>query len=59
LEQQSWTTPDGSPRSKVAIIADEIGASIRWATVTVHRTERRGVDKYGSKTNRQAFDAEF
>ena len=41
LEQRSWETDDGGHRSKVEIVADEIGASLRFATVDVRRTERR------------------
>jgi single-strand DNA-binding protein len=40
LEQRSWETEDGDKRSKVEIIADEIGPSLRWATAVVERTER-------------------
>ena len=42
LEQRSWETPDGDKRSKVEVIADEIGPSIRWATAQVTKNERRG-----------------
>ena len=42
LEQRSWETPDGEKRSKVEIIADELGPSLRWATAQVVKNERRG-----------------
>ena len=42
LEQRSWETQDGEKRSKVEIIADEIGPSLRWATAQVERTDRTG-----------------
>jgi single-strand DNA-binding protein len=42
LEQRSWETQEGEKRSKVEIIADEVGPSLRWATATVTRTERKG-----------------
>ena len=42
LDQRSWETPDGDKRSKVEIVADEIGPSIRWATAQVTKNERRG-----------------
>ena len=46
LEQRSWETEDGEHRSKVEIVADEIGPSLRYATADVHRTERRqGADE--------------
>ena len=42
LEQRSWETQDGEKRSKVEIIADEIGPSLRWATAPGVRTHRTG-----------------
>ena len=41
LEQRSWETDDGENRSKVEIVADEVGPSLRFATADVQRTERR------------------
>jgi single-strand DNA-binding protein len=41
LEQRSWETQDGERRSVVEIVADEVGPSLRWATATVNRNERR------------------
>lgn len=41
LEQRSWETPEGERRSKVQVVAEEVGPSLRWATAEVHRTERR------------------
>ena len=42
LEQRSWEDQDGDKRSKVEVVADEIGPSLRWATAEVKKTERRG-----------------
>jgi single-strand DNA-binding protein len=42
LEQRSWETTDGDRRSKVEVIADEIGPSLRWATAQVTKNERKG-----------------
>ena len=42
LEQRSWETQDGDKRSKVEVVADEIGPSLRWATAAVTKNERRG-----------------
>jgi len=42
LEQRNWETEDGERRSKVEVVADDLGASLRFATVEVHRTERSG-----------------
>lgn len=41
LEQRSWETDNGEKRSKVEVIADEVGPSLRWATAQVARSERR------------------
>jgi single-strand DNA-binding protein len=41
LEQRSWETQEGEKRSKVEVIADEIGPSLRWATADVTKNERR------------------
>ena len=41
LEQRSWETDQGDKRSKVEIIADEVGPSLRWATAEITRNERR------------------
>ena len=42
LEQRSWETDSGEKRSKVEIVADEVGPSLRWANATVTRVERQG-----------------
>ncbi len=42
LEQRSWEGAEGERRSKIEVIADEIGPSLRWATAQVERTDRRG-----------------
>jgi len=44
LEQRSWETEDGERRSKVEIVADDIGPSLRFATADVHKVERRGTE---------------
>ena len=41
LEQRSWETQDGDKRSKVEVVADEIGPSLRWATAEVRKNDRR------------------
>ncbi len=42
LEQRSWETQEGEKRSKIEVVADEIGPSLRWATAQVTKNERRG-----------------
>ena len=34
LQQRSWTAEDGSVRSVVEVVADELGPSLRWSTTT-------------------------
>ena len=48
LEQRSWETQDGEKKSIVEIVADEVGPSLRWASATISRNERRGGDDDGS-----------
>jgi len=47
LEQRSWESQEGDKRSKVEVIADEVGPSLRWATADVVKAERRGGDGGG------------
>jgi single-strand DNA-binding protein len=37
LQQRSWTAEDGSTRSVVEVVAEELGPSLRWATATTTR----------------------
>jgi single-strand DNA-binding protein len=41
LKQRTWTGEDGSARSVVAVVADELGSSLRWATATTAKATRR------------------
>lgn len=41
LEQRTWETPEGEKRSRIQVSAEEIGPSLRWATATVTKNERR------------------
>jgi single-strand DNA-binding protein len=40
LQHRSWTAEDGSTRSVIEVVADELGPSLRWATATTTRTTR-------------------
>jgi single-strand DNA-binding protein len=40
LQQRAWTAEDGSARSTVEVVAEELGPSLRWATATTTRTTR-------------------
>ena len=44
LEQRSWETDDGERRSRIELVADDIGASLRFATAEVQRTQRQAAD---------------
>lgn len=50
LEQRSWESQEGDKRSVVEVVAEEIGPSLRWATATVVKNERRSGDAAGSGT---------
>jgi len=55
LEQRSWETEEGDRRFKVEIVADEVGASLRFATVDVHRIERhQAADGHGGGASSDA-----
>jgi single-strand DNA-binding protein len=40
LQQRSWTAEDGSARSVVEVVVEELGPSLRWATATPSRAIR-------------------
>jgi single-strand DNA-binding protein len=40
LQQRSWTAEDGSARSTVEVVAEELGPSLRWATAMPVRSSR-------------------
>ena len=48
LEQRSWETQEGEKRSKIEVVADEIGPSLRWATAEVKKNDRRGPSDGGA-----------
>ena len=45
LDQRSWETPEHERRSKIEITADEVAPSLRYATATITRNERRTPDQ--------------
>jgi single-strand DNA-binding protein len=47
LDQQSWEDNDGNKKSKVEILAEEIGPSLRWASAAITKNERRSPDGGG------------
>ena len=54
LRQRSWETPEGDKRSVTEIEADEVGASLKWATAKVERTSQRGNGDRAQGRERQA-----
>jgi single-strand DNA-binding protein len=40
LQQRSWTAGDGSARSTIEVVAEELGPSLRWATATTTRATK-------------------
>lgn len=54
LEQQNWETDAGEKRSKIAVVADDIGPSLRWATAEVTKAERRTPAHAGASNGRPA-----
>ena len=44
LEERRWESEDGETRTKVELVAEEIGASLRFATVDIHRVQRHSID---------------
>jgi len=40
LQQRAWIAEDGSARSTVEVLAEELGPSLRWATATPVRATR-------------------
>ena len=41
MEQRSWEQDDGSKRSKIEVIADEVAPSLRWASAQVTKNEKK------------------
>jgi single-strand DNA-binding protein len=40
LHQRAWTAEDGSARSTVEVLAEELGPSLRWATAATAKATR-------------------
>jgi single-strand DNA-binding protein len=53
LRQRSWETPEGEKRSVAEIEADEVGASLKFATAKVERTTERGSSDRSQGRDRQ------
>jgi single-strand DNA-binding protein len=51
LTSHSWEDNDGNKRTKVEISADDLSPSLRFATATVHKTERTRAPRQSSKND--------
>ena len=56
LEQRTWEDDQGQKHSKVEVIADEVGPSLRWATAQVVKKERREPEHKGARTTAAPYD---
>ena len=54
LRQRSWETPEGEKRSVTELEADEVGASLKFATAKVERTNERATRDRAQGRERQA-----
>jgi single-strand DNA-binding protein len=54
LRQRSWETPEGDKRSATELEAEEVGASLKWATAKVERSSQRGNSDRASGQERAA-----
>jgi single-strand DNA-binding protein len=54
LEQRSWETEQGEKRSIIEIVADDVAASLRFATAEIHKVERSGPGDGGGSGGRRA-----
>jgi single-strand DNA-binding protein len=54
LRQRAWETPEGERRSVTELEAEEVGASLKWATAKVERASQRGNGTRGQGRERQA-----
>jgi single-strand DNA-binding protein len=54
LRQRSWETPEGEKRSVAEIEADEVGASLKFATARVERATERATGDRSQGRDRQA-----
>ncbi len=54
LRTRSFETSEGEKRSVTEIDADEVGASLKWATAKVERTSQRGNGERAQGRQREA-----
>src|ERR671937_290772 len=59
MRQRSWETPEGEKRSVTEIEAEEVGASLKWATAKVERATSRGNGERADGRERPAERGDF
>jgi single-strand DNA-binding protein len=59
LRQRSWETLEGDKRSVTELEADEVGASLKWATAKVERSSQRSNGERSSGRQRQTERGDF
>jgi len=59
LRQRGWEAPEGDKRSVMEIEADEVGASLKWATAKVERSSDRGNGERAQGRERTAERSDF
>ncbi|HEX9259667.1 MAG TPA: single-stranded DNA-binding protein [Acidimicrobiales bacterium] len=59
LEQREYESREGEKRNVVEIVADEIGPSLRWATASIERNDRRGADAPAGSGGRPSQSSEY
>ncbi|MFM7870954.1 MAG: single-stranded DNA-binding protein, partial [Actinomycetota bacterium] len=52
LDVREYQGREGDKRTAVEIVADEIGPTLRWATVTIEKTPPRGGGDSGARPTR-------
>lgn len=48
IEQRNWETPEGDKRSKLEVTATDVAASLRFATASLTKLERKSPEEDGS-----------
>lgn len=52
IDQNNWEDREGNKRSKLQIVADEVGASMKWNQLEIQRQERSKANEDGSTSYR-------
>lgn len=59
LDQRSWEDAEGTRHSKVEIVADEVGPSLRWATANIAKNDRKPEPAMAGAAQEAAHDEPF